>query len=879
MATLADAAVEIVAELDSFEPDLRRKLTRAVQGAAEDAEREFRKAGNKSGKAFGDAFTRDAQGRLRNAQGQFAREGEAAGSSFTNAFRKIADRGGRDSGRSFADGFSLSLAGLRGSLTSFAPLLAAGIAPAVAGLVTATAAAVQLSGVVALLPAGLVAAGAAAGTLALGMRGVGDALEAAASGDTEKLNEALKKLSPNARSFVREIQSLTPAFKSLQLGVQEALFDRIGDSVRRLATAALPTLRTGLTGIATSLSGLARNGLDAFAQPASVKALADILGNVRKALDQLRPAIAPIIAAFTTLARIGSGFLPQLATAFTGLAQKFGAFIQQAANSGALADFIQGGIDAAGSLLRVLGNVGRVISGIAKAGAGAGSGLFSLFEQLTDFVADFVNSAEGQNTLASLLNTTKIAVDALLDGLRPILKELPNLASVFGDVVRAIAPLGPDIGEGIAKLIPPLANLIRALLPAAATLAGQFGDVIKELAPVVADLITKLTPLAKTIGEALVQGFADLLPVILPLIPLFVDLATKLADALNPQAGALGIIFGQLVDAAGRLAEPLKKLLEAVLPLIDPFTRLVEAQVKLQIALLPLVTQIADLAASFLEKLVPAVEKAVPTIGLIIDIFAILITKLAEVISKVVDFVGLVLGEFSRLNAEGGPLIESLITVIAATFFQLAIRVLPALGRFASTVLSSLTDLGSTAAAKAASAGTGIVKAIARGLGDLGNAIAQPFRDAQGSVEGAMQSILDAVNGFIDRIQGAISRIGGLIANIPRPSFPGFPGINIPLFGNGTIANRPTLGVIGEAGPEVVIPLTRPQRRDELMRQTGLDQLGGSAGGRGGKTLTVNVPIQAGAVVNADDLSQLIADAVERAVGPRIGIQTSGGGL
>jgi len=44
-------------------------------------------------------------------------------------------------------------------------------------------------------------------------------------------------------------------------------------------------------------------------------------------------------------------------------------------------------------------------------------------------------------------------------------------------------------------------------------------------------------------------------------------------------------------------------------------------------------------------------------------------------------------------------------------------------------------------------------------------------------------------------------------------------------FADGGIASTPTFGVFGEAGPEVIIPLTRPARAAELMRMSGLDKM------------------------------------------------------
>jgi len=42
-------------------------------------------------------------------------------------------------------------------------------------------------------------------------------------------------------------------------------------------------------------------------------------------------------------------------------------------------------------------------------------------------------------------------------------------------------------------------------------------------------------------------------------------------------------------------------------------------------------------------------------------------------------------------------------------------------------------------------------------------------------------------------------------------------GHRFPFFARGDIVNRPTLGVFGEAGPEVIVPLSKPRRMVELL--------------------------------------------------------------
>ena len=61
----------------------------------------------------------------------------------------------------------------------------------------------------------------------------------------------------------------------------------------------------------------------------------------------------------------------------------------------------------------------------------------------------------------------------------------------------------------------------------------------------------------------------------------------------------------------------------------------------------------------------------------------------------------------------------------------------------------------------------------------------------------------------------------------------------IPYLANGAILRRPTLFVGGEAGDEVVIPLTRPRRARDLAEQSGLMALLGGRAGQGGGTSLV----------------------------------------
>ena len=108
-------------------------------------------------------------------------------------------------------------------------------------------------------------------------------------------------------------------------------------------------------------------------------------------------------------------------------------------------------------------------------------------------------------------------------------------------------------------------------------------------------------------------------------------------------------------------------------------------------------------------------------------------------------------------------------------------------GRVASAIASLPDKLYQTF-----SSGIGSVRTL---ISDLLNYIA----NAPGSIvdfgKNALNKMVDTLNGFINGFNSKV------------PGFMQLP--NIPKFAEGGIVTRPTLGIIGEAGPEAVVPLSR----------------------------------------------------------------------
>ncbi|MFD9515951.1 hypothetical protein [Streptomyces sp. NPDC059979] len=188
-------------------------------------------------------FTRDSNGRIRDMRGRFltaaasaellAREaagaapeirnvGDAAGSSSVqvrdlgdgaNRARPALANLGRTAATAGAEVGSKS-GGMGGAMGVVAGIAALSFLPALGALVP------MIAGV-----------GLAAGTMKLGFRGVGEAVEAAGKGKKEYA-AALKKLTPEAREFTKELVSVKKEFSGLGDRVQKAMLPGFTEALR-----------------------------------------------------------------------------------------------------------------------------------------------------------------------------------------------------------------------------------------------------------------------------------------------------------------------------------------------------------------------------------------------------------------------------------------------------------------------------------------------------------------------------------------------------------------------------------------------------------------------------------------------------------------------
>ena len=282
-----------------------------------------------------------------------------------------------------------------------------------------------------------------------------------AGGATDKVAAAMGKLSPNARAFVQTMIDLKPALTDVREAVQDNMFDGMAASLRTLAAADLPTVKSGMEGIARAWNANLKQLATSLGSDSSKGLLARLLGNTGDAQQKFTAAIDPLVHAIGTLTAAGSDSLPRIADAIKTISERFDRFISAADADGRLKKWINDGLTGLTQLGNATLNIGRIFTGITKA-AGGGTGFLGTLEKSTKKLADFLNSTAGQDKLRRFFEEGRETLAKWL----PLLGNLPGAFSGVTSAARAWADLLLPVLQSVTSLMKDHPDLVRAAITA-----------------------------------------------------------------------------------------------------------------------------------------------------------------------------------------------------------------------------------------------------------------------------------------------------------------------------------------------------------------------------------------------------------------------------
>jgi hypothetical protein len=303
-------------------------------------------------------------------------------------------------------------------------------------------------------------------------------------------------------------------------------------------------------------------------------------------------------------------------------------------------------------------------------------------------------------------------------------------------------------------LLGAFANLTTGLLPVIETMGPLLTGVIEDLAPIITDLAGQI--------PGLLESFLPMLPVIGELAGIFLELA---ADLLPIFVDLIMALMPAITDLLPILAEFIGNAMEVLVPIL---VQLIDALVPIIEALLPVFMELfealAPVVLTLIEAMLPIIELLLPMFVELIEFLTPILVTVAEIIGDILVFaIELFVGAITGIT-------ESL-----ATF-----------GEFFRTLWDGIKEF--------------FVNTI--------NALISGFEGFVNFVIRGVNKIVDALNGLSFEVPDWVPEIGGATLGFSIPKIPEISLGRIAL-ANGGLVTGPTNALIGEAGPEVVIPLDR----------------------------------------------------------------------
>ena len=439
---------------------------------------------------------------------------------------------------------------------------------------------------------------------------------ALAQGSTEatKFNDAMSKLSPNARSFVEAVKGIAPAWSAVRVDVQDALFRGLGATLTRMSASVLPAVRGGLVGMAGVLNNMGRNLMNTFAKLGDsgvlkrmfdgftngMRPLERIPGQLGQAFVQLSVAAAPAFQRMTTA----------MGSAADGVMQKLTAAFE----SGRLTESINTAVGVVKQFGAVLGDIFGTLGNLMKAAAAGGGNALGVIGEAFKELRRITAMPEVQKMLTSIF-TALNAVARLITG-------------VLGAVIQAVLPL-------LAALAPTVTALANALGPVLGQLASALGQ---ALIPI----IKALLPVVDMVGKALIQVATAIMPLLGPIGQLIGAVVRALAPVL-------GVVLGVVVQLVSALAGPLVTVINALIPIVTQLGQFIGQLVPVMMPLLPIILgllpPIAQLIASLLTL---AMQVITPFMPLIVMLAGLLSTVLAGALGILVPVLTTVIGWITK---------------------------------------------------------------------------------------------------------------------------------------------------------------------------------------------------------------------------------------
>ena len=424
-------------------------------------------------------------------------------------------------------------------------------------------------------------------------------------------------------------------------------------------------------------------------------------------------------------------------------------------------------------------------------------------EALEKLQAGLRGSNEPLQSIGVLLNAAMVEAKALEMGLGDANGEISEGNKIMARQALILEKLGEQGALGdFSRTSGGLANQTRIMKARFKDLGITLGRVLIPIAEKASRFIGKLLTVGEHLAEvykekgfkgmfqALVDGLMNLRGQIITKMQ---EIAPKVGKAIKVMAP---ILAKALLKTIKQNAKIIAKLANAfvdwirpkIRPMLSRLLEFVQAAGNFILQKLPFIAdKVGQLAAKFIEWITPLTKK--------------LLVKLPDIIKTIVEFI-----------------VTKALPKIVEAGLKLASHLVPALLSFGQAVLEGI---GSIIAQVGGVIGRGFANMGSYALDQAGafgnkilNAIMKPINFVGGLVSAALNTVVDTFksvyNTLADLWNNSIGKFSFKVPGwVPKLGGKGFDMPDLPKLADGGIVTSPTVAMIGEAGPEAVIPLNK----------------------------------------------------------------------
>lgn len=265
---------------------------------------------------------------------------------------------------------------------------------------------------------------------------------------------ALSKLAPNARAFVEEIARLKPQLLDLQRYVQNELFAGMDRKLAEWAGVWIPTLKTGLGGLADAANQFAKRLGDDLSKPEVRQAVDGVFASMDRVLTKFTTggSLDKLVHGFNDLVVAATPFVEKLGNKIVDELGKLGDWLSDKKKSGALAQFFEDAYHDAQDLWDIGKDVFAIVSDIVNIATGQdkkknGNALDS-FKDTMDNVRSWIESDKGKKTIKQVIDDFhEIAVSAV-----HITEAVAKVIGWFTSMKKSGKELDDDLSGGFKRV-------------------------------------------------------------------------------------------------------------------------------------------------------------------------------------------------------------------------------------------------------------------------------------------------------------------------------------------------------------------------------------------------------------------------------------------